>query len=158
MHTLKITEVWVVASKEIGLTVNAEKTKYIVMSRDQHAGKNHNRRKRNTSLKRVGQFTCSGTTLRRQNSIHGELKSRLKSRNAYKHSMKNLLFLSLLSRNTKDQDTQKCNFEWCFVRYVACSLNLSEKHRLRVFDSRVVRKIFGSQRGEVTGERIRLHN
>jgi hypothetical protein len=32
----------VVASKEIGLEVNAEKTKYMVMSRDQHAGQNHN--------------------------------------------------------------------------------------------------------------------
>jgi hypothetical protein len=35
----KITEALVVASKEIGLAVNAEKTKYMVMSRNQHAGK-----------------------------------------------------------------------------------------------------------------------
>jgi hypothetical protein len=32
-----------VASREIGLEVNAEKTKYMVMSRDQHAGKNYNK-------------------------------------------------------------------------------------------------------------------
>jgi len=37
-------------------------------------------------------------------------------------------------------------------------LSLREKHRLRVFDSRVVRKIFGPQRGEVIGKKIRLHN
>jgi len=54
MHTVKqITESLAVASKEIGLTVNAEKTKYIVVSRDQHAGKNYNRRKGNKSFKRV---------------------------------------------------------------------------------------------------------
>jgi hypothetical protein len=32
----------VVASKEIGVEVNADKTKYMVMSRDQNAGQNHN--------------------------------------------------------------------------------------------------------------------
>jgi hypothetical protein len=38
----KITEYIVVASKEIRLEVNADKTKYLVMSRDQNAGQNHN--------------------------------------------------------------------------------------------------------------------
>jgi hypothetical protein len=39
VHTMqKNTEALVVASKEIGLEVNADKTKYIVMSRDQAAG------------------------------------------------------------------------------------------------------------------------
>jgi hypothetical protein len=32
----------VIASKETGLEVNAEKTKYMVMSRNQNAGHNHN--------------------------------------------------------------------------------------------------------------------
>jgi len=32
----------VFASKEIGLAINAEKTKYIIMSRDQNAGQDHN--------------------------------------------------------------------------------------------------------------------
>jgi len=40
-----------------------------------------------------------GTPLRRQNFIHGELKSRLKSGNACNHSVQNLLFPSMLSRN-----------------------------------------------------------
>ena len=40
MHTIrKNTEALVIASKEIGLEVNAEKTKYMVMSRDQNGGK-----------------------------------------------------------------------------------------------------------------------
>jgi hypothetical protein len=38
----KNTEALVVASKEIGLEVNAVKTKYMVMSRDQNAGQIHN--------------------------------------------------------------------------------------------------------------------
>ena len=39
--TKKNTESYVVASKEIGLEVNADKTNYMVMSRDQNAGGNH---------------------------------------------------------------------------------------------------------------------
>ena len=32
------------------------------------------------------------------------------------------------------------------------------EHRLRVFENRVLRKIFGSKRDEVTGKWRRLHN
>ena len=57
----------------------------------------------------------------------------------------------------RDQDIQKCKFEWCFVWYEAWSLGLREKRRLKVFDSRVVRKIFGPKRSEVIGKTTRLH-
>jgi hypothetical protein len=35
---------------------------------------------------------------------------------------------------------------------------LREEHRLRVFENRVLRRIFGRRRNEVTGEWIKLHN
>jgi hypothetical protein len=38
------------------------------------------------------------------------------------------------------------------------SLSLREEYRLLVFENRVLRKIFGSKRDEVTGEWRRLHN
>ena len=42
VHTIKEnTEALIVASKEIGLEVNIDKTKYMVMSRDQNAGRSH---------------------------------------------------------------------------------------------------------------------
>ena len=42
IHTIKENaEALLVASKEIGLDVNADKTKYLVMSRDQNAGQSH---------------------------------------------------------------------------------------------------------------------
>jgi hypothetical protein len=37
-------------------------------------------------------------------------------------------------------------------------LKLREKHRLRVFENKVLRRIFGPKRNEVTGEWIKLHN
>jgi hypothetical protein len=38
------------------------------------------------------------------------------------------------------------------------SLALREEHRLRVFETRVLRKIFGPKRDEVTGEWRKLHS
>jgi hypothetical protein len=38
------------------------------------------------------------------------------------------------------------------------SLTLREEHRLRVFENRVLRRIFGPKRDEVSGEWRRLHN
>jgi hypothetical protein len=38
------------------------------------------------------------------------------------------------------------------------SLTLREEHRLRAFENRVLRRIFGPNRGEVTGEWRKLHN
>ena len=38
------------------------------------------------------------------------------------------------------------------------SLTLREEHRLRVFENKVLRKIFGAKRDEITGERRKLHN
>jgi hypothetical protein len=39
-----------------------------------------------------------------------------------------------------------------------CLLTLREEHRLRVFENRVLRRIFGPKRDEVKGEWRKLHN
>jgi hypothetical protein len=51
--TKKNAEDLVIATKEIGLDVNAEKTKYVVMSRNQNAGQNHNIKIASKSFERV---------------------------------------------------------------------------------------------------------
>jgi len=54
VHTVKEnTEALVVATKETGLEVNAEKTKYVIMSRDQNAGRCHTMNIDNSSIERV---------------------------------------------------------------------------------------------------------
>ena len=70
LHTIKKnTETLVVASKETGLDVNADKTKFKVMSRDQNAGRSHNIMNDDSSLESVEQFRYFGTRLTNQNSI-----------------------------------------------------------------------------------------
>ena len=49
-------EAFVVASKEIGLEVNADKTKCVVMSRNQSAGRSHSIKNDNSSFERVEDF------------------------------------------------------------------------------------------------------
>jgi len=72
------------ASREIGLEVNAVKTKYMVMSRDQNAGRSHNIKIDNSSLKRVEQSKYLVRALTNKYSIQDEIKSRLRSGNACK--------------------------------------------------------------------------
>ena len=52
----------VVASKETGLEVNADKTEYMVMSRDQNAGQNGSKNFENILPERVDDFKYLGTT------------------------------------------------------------------------------------------------
>ena len=100
VHTIKENaEALIVASKEIGLEVNAVKTKYLVMSREQSAGRNRNMIINNRSFESVDVFKYLGMTLTNQNSIQEEIKSRLKSVNACYYSVQNLLSYRLLSRN-----------------------------------------------------------
>jgi len=99
----KNTKGLVVGSKEIGIEVNADKTKYMVMSRDQNAGRSYHIRIDNSSFERVEQFKYLGTSLTNQNYIQEENNSRLQSRNACYHSVHSLLSSSLLSKNIKIQ-------------------------------------------------------
>ena len=76
VHTIKENaEALAVARKEIGLEVNADKTKYMVMSPDQKAGRSHSIKIYNSSFERVEDFRYVGTTLTNQNSIQEEIKA-----------------------------------------------------------------------------------
>jgi hypothetical protein len=90
-----------VASKEIGLEVNADKTKHMVMSRDQTAGRSYSMKPDNSSFERVKEFKYLGTILTDKNSIQEEINSRLKSGNACYCLVQNLLSSRLIPKNLK---------------------------------------------------------
>jgi hypothetical protein len=89
------------ASGDIGLEINAEKTKYMIRSRHPNSGQNQNVRITNESFENVVKFKYLRMTLTDKNDIHGEIKSRLNSRNAYSYSVQNLLSSHLMSKNLK---------------------------------------------------------
>jgi hypothetical protein len=74
----KNAEALVAATKKNGREVNAHKTRYMTVSRDQNAGRIHSMKMDNSSTERVEEFKYLGTTLTNQNSIQEEIKCRLK--------------------------------------------------------------------------------
>jgi sorting nexin-29 len=146
----KNTEALVAATKEIGLEVNADKTKYKVMSRDQNTGRNHNIRIDNNSFERVEEYKYLGTTLTNQNSIQEEVKSRLKSGNPCYYLMQNLLSSRLLSKKLKIRIYRNIVLPVVLYGCETWSLTLTEERRLMVFENRVLRRIFAPKRDEVT--------
>jgi hypothetical protein len=100
VHTVRENaEALVVATKEIVLDVNADKTKYMVMSRDRNAGRGHGKKIDNNSIEMVEEFKYLGTKLTEQNYLQREIKSRLNLGNACYHSVPNLSSFMLLSKN-----------------------------------------------------------
>ena len=91
-------------------------------------------------------FRCLGTTLTNQNSVQEEIKSRLKLGNACYPSVQNLLSSSLLSKNLKIKIYRTIILPVVLYGCETWSLILREEHRLRVFDNRVLRRIFGPKR------------
>jgi hypothetical protein len=57
------------ASTDIGLEINAEKTKYMIMSRHQNSGQNQNIRIADEWFENVAKFKYLGTTLTNQNDV-----------------------------------------------------------------------------------------
>jgi hypothetical protein len=86
---------------EAGLEVNTEKTKYMLMSCHQNAGKNHEIKIANRSFANATQFKHLGTTVTDQNLILEEIKRRLNSSIAYYNSVQNFLPSRLQTKNVK---------------------------------------------------------
>ena len=111
----------------------------------------------NSSFERVGEFKYLRITLTNQNSLQEEIKSRLKSENACNHSVQNPLSSSLLSKNLKFKIYRNIILPGVLYGCETWSLTMREERRLRVFGNRVLRRIFGPNRDEVTREWRKLH-
>ena len=112
----------------------------------------------NSSIERVDEFKYLGTTLTNQNTIRKEIKSRLNLGNACYHSVQNILSSSLLSKNLKIKIYKTIILPAVLYGCETWSLTLREERRLRVFENRVLRRIFAPKRDEVTWEWRKLHN
>jgi hypothetical protein len=85
-------------------------------------------------------------------------KELLNSGNACYHSVQNLLSSYLLSKNITIKICKTIILPVVLYGYETWSLILREEHRLRVFENRVLRRIFGPKRDEVRGDWRKLHN
>jgi hypothetical protein len=83
---------------------------------------------------------------------------RLNSGNACYHSVQNLLSSRLLSKNVKLRIYETIVLPVVLYGCETWSLTVREERGLRVFENRVLRKIFGPKRNEVIGGWRNLHN
>jgi hypothetical protein len=90
--------------------------------------------------------------------MHEELKSRLNSGNACYHSVQSLLSSHLLSRNLKVKIYKTIILPAVLYGCETWSVTLREEHRLRVFENRVLWRIFGPKGDEEKGEWRKLHS
>ena len=104
------------------------------------------------------EFKYLATTLTHENSNAEEIKSRLRSGNACYYSVQNLLSSRLLPNNLKIKIYRTITLSVVLYGCETCSLTLWEEMKLRVFESMVLRTIFGPRRDGVTVEWRRLHN
>ena len=159
IHNLKENaEALLAATREIEMEVGVDKTKYMVMSRDQNAGRIQSLRIDNSTFERVEGFKYLGTTLTNQNSIAEEIRSRMSSGNACYHSVQKLLSSRLLSKNLKIKIYRTKILPVVLYGCETWSLTLREERKLKVFENMVLRRTYGTRRDEVTGEWRRMHN
>jgi len=136
IHSVQLnTGAVVVASKETELEASADKIKYMVMSRDQNAGRSRKMKIDNSSFGRVEEFKCLGTTLSNQNSFRKKLT--YWSGNACHHSVQKLLSSSLLTKNLNMKIYRTMILRVVLYGCANWSLTLWEQHRLRVLENRV---------------------
>jgi hypothetical protein len=154
----KNTETLIDASSKVGLEVNAERTKYMLLSRHQDAGQNRVNKIANRCFENVPQFRYSETTVTNQNLIHEEIKRILNSENGCYHSVQKLLPSRLLPKNIKSRIYESIILPVVLYWCETLSLTLREEHRLRVFENQMLRRIFGPKKDEVTESWRKLHN
>ena len=118
----------------------------------------HSAKTDNSSVDRVEELKYLGTTLIDQNSIQEEIKSKLKLGNACYHSVQNLLSSRLLSKSLKIKIYRTIILLLVLYGCETWSLTLREERRLRVSENRMLRRVFGPKRDEVTGEWRKLND
>jgi hypothetical protein len=99
----------------------------------------------------VAQFKSLGRTVRNQSSIHEEIKMRLNPGNTCYHFVQSLLSSHFLSKDLQIKIYKTIILPVVLDGCGSWSLTLSEDHRWKVFENRVLRRICGPKREEVVG-------
>ena len=112
----------------------------------------------NTFTENVEEFRYLGVTVTNTNDICEEIKCRINMGNACYYSLEKILSSHLLSKKLKVKTYETIMLPVVLYDCETWSLTLREEHRLRVFENKVLGKIFGAKKDEITGEWRKLRN
>jgi hypothetical protein len=132
-----------------------------LLSHHQNAGQNHDTLVEiaNRAFKNAAeQFRYLETTVTNQSLIQEEIKRRPNLGNGYYHSVQNRLSSPLLPKNMNIRIYKTIILPMVLYECETWSLTLREDHRLRVFESRVLRRIYGPKRDDMAGGCRKVHN
>jgi hypothetical protein len=130
----------------------------MLASRHQNANQTRDIKVSNRPFEYVSQFKYLRMTVTVQNLFQEKITGRLNFGNAYYHSVQNILSSRLLSKNVKIRIYITIIFPVVLYGCETSSLTLREEHRLRVFENRVLGRIFRPKRDEVTRRWRKLYN
>jgi hypothetical protein len=148
------------AGEEVGLEFSEEKTKYMLVDRLGEELDVSDLEVDNMIFEKVSIFKYLGGLLedRKDMGIGAEIKQRLNSGNACFYALNKLLKSRDLSRNTKLRIYKTIILPVVLYGCETWALTRQQENRFRVFENKILRKIFGAKRDEETGEYRRLHN
>ena len=92
------------------------------------------------------------------NDIREEIKRRINMGNECNYSLEKIVLSHLLSKKLKVNTNKTIILPVLLYGCETWSLTLREEHRLRVFENKILRNIYGAKRDEITGEWRKLHN
>jgi hypothetical protein len=130
----------------------------MLVSREQIADQNRDIEIGNRSFENESQLKYLGTTVTNQNLIHEEIKIRMSYCNACYHSVQKFLSSRLLSKNVNVRIYNIIILFTVLCRCETWSLTLRGEHIPRLFQNRILRRIFGPKRDGVMGWWRKLHN
>ena len=118
----------------------------MITSRHQNVIQNQNIVIGNLSFENVEEFIYLGVTVTSTNEIREEIKRRINLGNACYYSLEKILSSRLLSKKLKVKAYKTIILPVVLYSCETWSLTLREEHRLRVFQNKVLRKIFGAKK------------
>ena len=148
------------AGEEVGMEFSEEKTKYMLVDRAGEVPDRGDLEVKDMTFERVRVFRYLGGLVEdtADMGVGAEVRQRLHSGNACFFAVNKLLKSRILSRNTKIRIYRTIILPVVLYGCETWALTRQQEDRFRVFENRVLRKIFGAKRDEETGEYRRLHN
>ena len=121
-------------------------TKYMITCRQQNIIQNQNIVIGNLSFEKEKKFRYLGITVTNTNAIHEEIKRGMNMGKACCNSLEKILSSHLLSKKLKVNTYKTIILPVVLYGCETWSFIFREEHRLRVFENKVLRKIFGAKR------------